>query len=281
MDNESLDLLPIVSVIVPCYNEGRYLRDALNSVAKQSYYNWECIIVNDGSTDETEYIAQEYIQKDARFKYIAKKNGGLPGARNSGIKSAIGQYILPLDADDKIAVDYIKKGVEIFLNIPEIKLVYCKAEWFGLKTGNWPLKDYSYKELLLQNIIFCSCMYKKDDFEQVSGYDELMIKGYEDWDFLIKLLDVDDLVYRIDEILFFCRVKEKSSIFNSEKNEIDKRIYLFKKHIDKYLKFLPDPIFLAQENLILKNVYKNSFDYALGNFLVNPFRKILNSISGR
>lgn len=89
-----------VSVIVPCYNQAQYLEECLQSVLRQSYRNWECIIVNDGSTDKTETIAKQCCEQDPRFKYLYKKNGGLSSARNYGIEEAKGSYIQFLDADD-------------------------------------------------------------------------------------------------------------------------------------------------------------------------------------
>ena len=93
----------IVSIIVPCYNYAALFREALDSVLAQTYDDWECIIVNDGSTDDTEEIALQYCQKDERFIYFYKENGGHSSARNYGIKKSKGEYILPLDPDDKIA----------------------------------------------------------------------------------------------------------------------------------------------------------------------------------
>ena len=74
--------------------------EALESVLEQSYLNWECIIVNDGSTDNTDIVASNWLQKDQRFRYIYQKNAGLSCARNTGIKNANGEFILPLDADE-------------------------------------------------------------------------------------------------------------------------------------------------------------------------------------
>ena len=91
-----------VSVIVPCYNQAQYLDEALQSILNQSFTDWECIVVNDGSKDNTEFISNEWIKKDSRFKYVYQDNGGLSNARNVGIKKAEGEFILPLDADDKI-----------------------------------------------------------------------------------------------------------------------------------------------------------------------------------
>ena len=73
---------PLVSIIVPCYNQAQYLPETLDSVLAQTYPYWECIIVNDGSPDNTEEIAKHYCEKDSRFKYVYKENGGLSSARN-------------------------------------------------------------------------------------------------------------------------------------------------------------------------------------------------------
>tara|TARA_R110002096_G_C14653248_1_gene726626 strand:- start:5004 stop:5867 length:864 start_codon:yes stop_codon:yes gene_type:complete len=89
-----------VSVIVPCFNQAEFLDQTLQSVLNQTYTSWECIIVNDGSTDGTETIALKWIKKDKRFKYFYKKNGGLSSARNFGLRKANGVYIQFLDSDD-------------------------------------------------------------------------------------------------------------------------------------------------------------------------------------
>jgi glycosyltransferase involved in cell wall biosynthesis len=81
----------MVSVIVPCYNQARYLSEALQSVILQSYSNWECIIVNDGSTDNTENVALKFQEDDERFRYIKKENGGLSSARNHGLSVINGE----------------------------------------------------------------------------------------------------------------------------------------------------------------------------------------------
>jgi glycosyltransferase involved in cell wall biosynthesis len=91
---------PIVSVIVPCYNQGQYLTDALQSVNDQSFSNWECLIIDDGSIDNTAEIAKSFVTKDSRFIYLFKENGGVSSTRNVGIEKAKGQFIQFLDSDD-------------------------------------------------------------------------------------------------------------------------------------------------------------------------------------
>lgn len=93
---------PLVSIIVPCYNQAQYLSECLESAYKQAYDNWECIIVNDGSTDNIEKVSKEWVKIDSRFQYFYKENGGLSSARNLGLKNAKGDFIQFLDADDII-----------------------------------------------------------------------------------------------------------------------------------------------------------------------------------
>lgn len=161
-----------ISIIVPCYNQGRYLDEAMNSLLAQSFKNWECIIINDGSTDTTEEVAQQWCSKDNRIKYISQKNAGVSAARNAAIRAAAGEYILPLDADDKITNDYIEQALEVFEKNADVTLVYAEAEYFGTKTGRWALPEYDYKSLLTRNLIYCSAIYRKADWETVGGYDE-------------------------------------------------------------------------------------------------------------
>ena len=156
--------------------------------------------------------------------------------------------------------DYLLLAIAYFDRHPSTKLVYCKAERFGLENKNWDLKHYSYQTLLVQNIIFCSAVYRTYDYKSLtSGYDEQMLNGYEDWDFWIQLLDKDDKVHQLDKVLFYYRIKEKSTILTNDLLEISKRKYIYQKHIEKYLEYLPDPIFLAQQNELINKIYKDSY----------------------
>src|SRR5665213_2493915 len=94
-----------ISVIIPCYNQAHFLNESVDSVLAQTYTNWECLIVNDGSTDNTERVAIACAEKDNRIKYIKKENGGLSSARNKGLDEVTGDYIQFLDSDDMITPD--------------------------------------------------------------------------------------------------------------------------------------------------------------------------------
>lgn len=226
----------LISIIVPCFNQAKYLDECLKSVLNQTYSNWECIIVNDGSQDKTEEIAQKWVNNDARFKCVSQKNSGLSSARNKGIKIAEGDYILPLDADDKIGNEYLEKAQVYFDK--DYKIIYCQAHFFGNKSAPWFLSDYSYEGILFNNQIFCSAFFKKSDWKNVNGYDENLNSGREDWEFWLSILTVDSKVLRLDYVGFFYRQKDISmdvALNNNLELLNETENFIYTKHFKKYL----------------------------------------------
>ncbi|MEM8520125.1 glycosyltransferase family A protein [Flavobacterium sp. PL12] len=258
---------PLVSIIVPCYNQAQYLSEALQSILDQTYQNWECIIVNDGSPDNTEAVAQEWLAKGSRFKYVYKENEGLSSARNSGIEIAIGEFILPLDADDKIGKDYLKLALQAFENDQTLKVVYCKAEKFGQVLGIWNLPSYSITEIARNNSIFCSAIYRKLEWEKVCGYDTNMIYGLEDWEFWIAILKDGGNVKCIDYIGFYYRITAGSMarIINQEERFFSEK-YVAIKHLDFILKSYDE---LLKENNEI--VYKLTSEKFVSNLFTKMF----------
>ena len=98
----------LISIIVPIFNTEKYLHQCLNSILSQSYENFECLLINDGSTDASASICREYVAKDARFRYFEKENGGVSSARNLGIERSGGAYITFIDSDDWVEFDYLE-----------------------------------------------------------------------------------------------------------------------------------------------------------------------------
>lgn len=193
---------PKVSVIIPCFNQGKYLNESVGSALASTYENLEIIIVNDGSTEDLEIIDSF---SSPNIKIIHQVNQGVCVARNNAIKEARGKYILPLDADDKIHATYIEKAVNILENQEDIKIVYCRAEYFGAYTGEWQVKQYKFPNCLWQNEIFNSALYRKSDWEKVGGYKPQMKNGNEDWEFWLSLIEIGANVYQIPETLFYYR----------------------------------------------------------------------------
>jgi len=272
-----------VSIIVPCFNQSQYLSEALNSVMKQTFDSWECIIINDGSIDQTEEISQNYCSSDSRFNYHYIENSGLSNARNHGIKYSSGEYILPLDADDIIAPDYLKLATSILDNDVNIKMVYCIAQLFGYENGIWNLPDYDFKLLLKKSIIFCSGVYRRIDFNKTNGYSIDMKYGLEDWEFWISLLQHGGIVYKIPQVLFYYRTKEISMAKSLSR---EKFYYLqnvvYEKHKETYDLFFYSPIYQInlvdelhrdkEEYLKKINLIENSLSWKFRKFIRRLFR---------
>lgn len=225
-----------ISLIVPCYEQGVYLGEALNSILNQEFEHWECIIVDDGSTDLTSTLAKKWVKKDSRFKYLYQSNQGLSSARNLGIKNSTGKYIVALDADDKISPDYLLKLNHTLSNNPDLKIVYSKAEKFGIEEGPLDLPSFSLFDLSNKNMIYCSAMFQKKDWERVGGYDEKMIYGLEDWEFWISILKDGGKVKCLDFVGFYYRIKETSMLKEMDVEKRKKMLeYLSIKHADFFV----------------------------------------------
>ena len=243
---------PLISVIVPCYNQSIYMDECLQSVLDQTYQNWECIIVNDSSPDNTEEVAMRWVDKDTRFNYLYKENGGVASARNLGINIAKGEWILPLDGDDKINEDYLLLSEKYFSD--DVDLIYCNASFFGDLEESWELQNFTYTDLLKSNMIFCTAFYKKESWLKTEGYDNQLVFGYEDWEFWIAILKKGGSVFQLDKICFYYRIK-KDSMFISISRADHKKLYDYvcSKHIDLYIDFFGNyPAFYKQmEELIV------------------------------
>jgi glycosyltransferase involved in cell wall biosynthesis len=273
----------LISVIVPCYNQALYLDETLQSVWEQSYPDWECLIVDDGSADNSKAIANAWCEKDNRFRLIPKQHGGVSQARNVGIEQAMGKFILPLDGDDKISTDYIEGCLEEFEKHPETKLVYGKAFLFGAEKGEWHLPDFNYHQLLTRNLIYCTAMYRKSDWQAIGGYDEKMVHGLEDWDFWIRLLNGQEVVTRLRSVAFYYRIKSSSRNADLYKNETTRQEtydYLYRKHYDQMKSIIGNPLQLYVENEDLSNQVirlqqqlKNPFYFRMRQFAHNIKKK--------
>lgn len=228
--------MPKISVVVTCYNQAAYINECLESVLRQSFTDWECIIVNDGSTDDSLAVAQKWQESDDRFIILSLINAGVCNARNKGIEIAKGSYILPLDADDYIDLNYLERALNIFDNYTKCKVVYGKAMLTGMKSGLWDLPAFSLKNLARSNCIYVTAMYKKEDWQRIGGYDLNMHLGLEDWEFWIHLLKNDPEVHFINEVCFHYRILKESRNTAVDTSKIDIiQAYITNKHIDFYI----------------------------------------------
>jgi glycosyltransferase involved in cell wall biosynthesis len=220
-----------VSVIVTCYNQEKFIVETINSVLKQIYSDFECIIINDGSTDSSALIIQNLIDGIPNFNLHTIKNSGVVTARNYGVGLSKGFFILPLDGDDTIEPAFISTCVARFIGNRDLKLVYSRCSFFYGRSGIWDLEPYSFECLLRNNMIPSTAMFLKSDFLRVGGYKVNMDKGLEDWDLWVRLLKSynDDVVCLIDEYLFNYRIHKGTR--SSEVNKLN----VFDKYADLVL----------------------------------------------
>lgn len=201
----------IVSIVIPCYNQSQWLPDAVNSALNQTV-PCEVIIVNDGSTDNTDEVAKQFYVD----KYIIKENGGLSSARNTGIEAAKGEWILTLDADDKIAPDFIEKCLKYK---DEYDIIGTGQEEFGDTDRKYLFKtNPTHADFLQNNQINCCSLFRKEIWEKVGGYEERIKIGLEDWQFWLKATYLGYKVATVPEYLFFYRKHGESMISNVHRN---------------------------------------------------------------
>lgn len=276
---------PLVSVIVPCYKQAGFLPETLDCILAQTYNNWECIVIDDGSPDNTEEVAGEYVKKDSRIKYMRQENQGVSAARNNAIRHSNGKYILPLDADDLITPIYLEEAVAYFESHPECKLVYGLAEKFGAENGPWDLAEYSFQKMLFENLIFNPAMFRRSDFDKTIGYNENMREGVEDWDFWLTLLGPDDNVHRLDKLVYLYRIKKESRNTVARNDAKMAKLFrtIYNNHKEYYQDYVQDIIsYVRKCNAAQGRMDKlnNSLSMKIGRAVTLPFGKLRDFVSG-
>ncbi|MBP3221664.1 MAG: glycosyltransferase family 2 protein [Neisseriaceae bacterium] len=240
-----------VSVIIPCHNHAKYVGETIDSVLNQTYQNIEIIVVNDASTDNSSEVIQKYVDKYPKIIFIdEKENIGVIEVRNKAISMAQGDYILPLDADDKIHATYIEKAVNILENNSQIGVVYAKACFFGEKEGIWELANFNKENILLYNMVFVTSLFRKEDFLHVGAYNKNMYGGYEDWDLWLSFVEHNFDFYQIDEVLFYYRIHQQSRNLDAKKKED----HLYQTIINNHRKLYAD--FFYDNRYKIKNIFR-------------------------
>lgn len=239
-------LNPTISIIVPCYNQGNFLAETVASALNSTYRELEIIIVNDGSTDNSQEVAESLTEKYPNVTLLNQPNSGVTIARNAGIEFSNGKYILPLDADDLISPNYVGDAIWILENRPEIKVVYCEAVKFDEKGEKyWKLKPFSLKSLARDNMIFVSGVFRKADCLAVGGFDDKMTMGRADWEFWINMLKNGGEVVQLPYVGFKYRLTKSGSMRKRTGSDELKRkriAFLNAKHMDFFERELNGPL---------------------------------------
>tara|TARA_B100000029_G_scaffold514643_1_gene618241 strand:+ start:57 stop:902 length:846 start_codon:yes stop_codon:yes gene_type:complete len=221
-----------VSVIIPCYNSGKTILRAVQSVQVQTYKNIEIIIVNDGSTDK--YTLDIFDNLSEHVKIINQENRGLPSARNTGITKSSGKYILPLDSDDYLLPNFVEKALKKIENEKGTHVVFSNLYMFGDREGIL-IRNFNFFAQLFTNQLPYCLFFEKKIWSDIGGYDENMKIGYEDWEFNIRLSKNGYYPSKIDEALFYYSVSSKGMLKSqSDKSYISILRYIRSKHNDIY-----------------------------------------------
>lgn len=215
---------PLVSVIVPCFNHGRYLGEALESILAQSYEHWECLVVDDGSTDETSAVADVYCRKDARISHLKLRNGGVSAARNAGLDIAKGSLIQFLDADDLILPGKLEVMVSAMESHRSLVVAFCNWCWsqkdgpprmkpsrFGDPTLRMerPILDLASRwETDLSIPVHCFLLDARIFGEHRIRFDDAL-PTHEDWDCWLRVFALGPAVVKVPDMLAVYRMDEQ------------------------------------------------------------------------
>lgn len=227
----------LISVIIPTYNNAQFIRDAIDSVLSQTYKNYEILVIDDGSTDNTKEIIEKYNGK--RIKYIYQENKGLAAARNTGIKASTGELVAFLDSDDMWLPEKLERQISIINGFPNVGLVGCG--YYGIDESGKRVKetkgrDYPDKELLLNNLMMrnvvtgsgSGVLAKKECFNKAGLFDE-SFRSTEDRDMWYRILKFYDLKF-VSDYLVIIRVRR-----NSLSKNVAMMKFSQKKFIQKHL----------------------------------------------
>jgi len=181
--------MPSATVIIPTHNRSAYLREAIDSVRRQTFSNWECLVVDDGSTDDTQQVVSEVAAQDPRIRYLYQERSGCPSrVRNSGLDAAQSPLLAFLDDDDIWYPDKLARQVAIFDAFPEVGLVFAKIRKYGLKHQIWPEDRLaarpSFADLLRGNFVPTStAMVRRSILDEVGLFNEnyLVVEDYDLW----------------------------------------------------------------------------------------------------
>ena len=242
---------PHISVVIPCYNDGRYLPETIDKLSLQTFKDFEIIVVNDGSTDPLTLQVLSDLEKK-NVTVLHKENGRMASARNHGVEYAKGSLIAALDADDYFHPTFFEKASKILAAKKEVAVVTSHIKLFGeINKVAKPRGGTEYNFLFSNQCPACAIV-RKDVWDAVGGYDEAMKKGYEDWEFYIRITQQGWLIHVIPEQILFYRQTQKSVHKNDTLTHRRELIdYIVTKHKDWYLAKLKDLI--TNDEIVYKN----------------------------
>lgn len=229
---------PKISVITACFNHGKYITEMIESLLVQTFRDFEIIIVNDGSTDDSWEVIKAWEQEN--ITVINSDHNGPSTARNIATQNAKASIILNLDADDKIAPDLLEKAYNVFLQKDNVGIVYSDCEFFGARKKKFYPGEYNLKSMLRNNRIISAAFYRKRDWELVGGYSDSFLYGLEDWDLWLNIISLGRDVVKVSDSLVFYRTYSNPAESRSGSRKADRtksrysKLLIYRRHMDLY-----------------------------------------------
>lgn len=264
----------LISVVIPCYNDGSFLPETIEKLREQTYKHIEVIIVNDGSNDPYTISVLNELAKDTTLTILHKENGRMASARNYGVNHAKGNIIVTLDADDYFHSSFFERALTILNSNTKIAVVTCYIKMFGEKSGLFKVRGGTKYNFLFSNQCPACAMIRKSCWDEIGGYDEEMKLGYEDWEFYLRMTIAGYLIHVIPKALFFYRQTKKSTLKNDTYPNKDLLIgYIVNKHAHIYLDSLKQliskkEILYTESRISWQNIFK-----IIKNRLTGKYRK--------
>jgi glycosyltransferase involved in cell wall biosynthesis len=218
-----------MSIVMPCFNHGKFLPEAVASVTKIGRDDIELIVVDDGSTDEETVEEVDKLVAQG-IRVIWQGNNGPAGARNAAIRASQGAYIFPLDADDRLRSGWIDSAIAILDSDAQVGVVYGDAQCFGTRTDHWRVGPFEADKLLNWNFIHASALYRRSVWEQNSGYDLTILRGLEDWDFWLGAMEHGWRFAYMPEVFFEYRQAAQSLTTSTAGYQDQVREFVARKH---------------------------------------------------
>lgn len=242
-----------VTVVIPCFNHGEFLPEAVASVLNAKRDDVDLIVVDDGSTDARTQREMDAL-RERGIRVIRQENKGVAAARNAGIAASSAEYILPLDADNRLRPAYFEHGIRILGAHPSVGVVYGNPEYVG-GSAQWQSGPFDAGQLMRWNYIDACAIYRRKIWDQTGGYDGMMpVPGFEDWDLWLGALERGWQFVYVPEVLFDYRVSETSMIAHARRALPDVEKFVCVKHSDLYRREWDR---LEQEHRSIKGTSRN------------------------
>jgi len=240
-----------ISIVIPCYDLGEFLPEAVRSAKDVDYDDKEIVIVDDGSTDmKTLAVLRDLnvaTRRSVPLKIIRRKQGGVSAARNTGIREAQGRYILPLDADDRLRPDFPGRAAAVLDDNADVGVVYGSVQRFGESSERWDFPDVDPAGLLVANCVPVCALFRRQVWLDCGGYDE-NIESHEDWELWINALKHGWAFHRLPQVICDYRNRGDSMVSRWNKPGVrgDVTRYLCRKHRELYVRSLPEVLALKE-----------------------------------